>query len=95
MFSIISYLSGMNTFFQTFKNTFIVFFFLNLYDLIILDIIIFCHSKKLVIKGTEDMTNEYKNPKHHIIGFLKGICIGFFVSIMSGCIIVLYNGIIK
>jgi hypothetical protein len=89
--AVISYLTGNKTFFQVFLNTFILFFVLNLYDLLVLDIIIFCHSKKLIIKGTEDMIKEYKNPKHHIIGFFIGIGIGLFVSLLSGGIISLYN----
>jgi hypothetical protein len=89
--AVISYLTDNKTFFQVFINTFILFFVVNLYDLIILDIIIFCHSKKVIIKGTEDMIKEYKNPKHHIIGFFKGIGIGLFVSLLSGGIITLYN----
>jgi hypothetical protein len=93
IFAIISYLSDGKTFLQGFINTFIIFSGVNLYDLIVLDIIIFCHSKKLIIKGTEDMIEEYKNPKHHLIGFIKGVCIGFIISIISGGIIVLYNTI--
>jgi hypothetical protein len=89
--AVISYLAGNKTFFQVFINTFILFFVVNLYDLIVLDIIIFCHSKKVIIKGTEDMIKEYKNPKHHIIGFFIGIGIGLFVSLLSGVIIILYN----
>ena len=89
--AVISYLAGNKTFIQVFINTFILFFVVNLYDLIVLDIIIFCHSKKVIIKGTEDMIKEYKNPKHHIIGFFIGIGIGLFVSLLSGVIILLYN----
>jgi hypothetical protein len=91
IFFIINYLSGIKTFLQTSINTFIMFFVVNLYDLIVLDIIIFCHSKKVIIKGTEDMIKEYRNPKHHIVAFIKGIFIGFVISIMSGGIMVLYN----
>jgi membrane-associated HD superfamily phosphohydrolase len=91
IFAAISYFSGAKTFLKTLVNTFIMFFVVNLYDLIVLDIIIFCHSKNLIIKGTEDMVKEYKKPKHHIIGFIKGICIGIIVSIISGGIVVLYN----
>jgi membrane-associated HD superfamily phosphohydrolase len=91
IFFIVSYFSGMKTFSQTSVNTFIMFSVVNLYDLVVLDIILFCHSKKVIIKGTEDMIKEYRNPKHHIVAFIKGIFIGFVISIMSGGIMVLYN----
>ena len=40
---------------------FTLFFAVNLYDLVVLDWGIFCHSRKLRIPGTEDMEKEYKN----------------------------------
>jgi hypothetical protein len=92
--AVISYLTDDKTFFQVFINTFILFFVVNLYDLIVLDIIIFCHSKKVIIRVTEDMIKEYKNSKHHIIGFFKGIGVGLFVSLLSGGIIGLYNRVV-
>jgi uncharacterized membrane protein (DUF485 family) len=93
LFFVINYFSGTKTFSQTSINTFIMFSVVNVYDLIVLDIILFCHSKKVIIKGTEDMTKEYKNPKHHITAFVKGIFLGFITSIMSGGIMALYNAI--
>jgi hypothetical protein len=47
--AVISYLTGNKTFFLVFINTFILFTIVNLYDLIVLDIIIFCHSKKMLL----------------------------------------------
>ena len=91
--AVISYFSGAKTFLSTFLTSFIVFTVVNLYDLIVLDIINFCHSKKLRIKGTEDMVKEYKNPKHHIRGFFIGCGFGLVISALSGGIIVLYNQI--
>ena len=35
---------------------------MNIYDLIVFDLIIFCHSQKLMIPGTEDMIKEYRSP---------------------------------
>ena len=49
---------------------------MNIYDLIVFDLIIFCHSQKLMIPGTEDMIKEYRSPWHHIKGAIKGIVIG-------------------
>lgn len=91
IFTIISYFSGMQTFLSAFTHTFILFFIVNIYDLIILDIILFCHNKKVIIKGTEDMIEEYKNPIHHIKGALLGICFGTFVAIMTAGLISLIN----
>lgn len=79
----ISYYSGAKTFIDAFKHTFILFAVVNLYDLIILDIGIFCHSKKSIIPGTEDMINEYKSPWHHVKGFFIGITLGIIVSFLS------------
>ena len=93
--AIISYISGARTFFNLFLTSFIIFTVVNLYDLIVLDIIIFCHSKKLMIKGTEDMTNEYKSPIHHIRGFFIGIGLGLIVALLSGVIIELYKIILR
>ncbi|NMS91943.1 hypothetical protein HGQ85_18660 [Clostridioides difficile] len=75
------------TFVTAFFHVFILFLSVNLYDLIIFDLIIFCHSKKLMIPGTEDMTTEYKNQMHHIIGALKGCAIGTVVSLVSASLV--------
>ena len=57
------------------------------YDLLVLDIGLFCHSKKTRIPGTEDMDKEYRNPRHHIIGAGTGTIIGAVVALLSGGII--------
>ena len=59
----------------------------SIYDLLVLDIGLFCHSKKTRIPGTEDMDKEYRNPRHHIIGAGTGIIIGAVVALLSGGII--------
>lgn len=52
-------------------------------DPLILDMIVFCHSKKLMIPGTEDMKAEYRNPTHHIIGALKGCVISVVAAFLA------------
>jgi hypothetical protein len=89
IFTIIAYFSGARTFLSAFAHTFILFFIVNIYDLIILDVIIFCNSKKVIIKGTEDMIKEYKIPVHHIRRALLGICFGTIVAVMSGGVMIL------
>lgn len=89
--AVISFASGSNTFKTSFLHVFILFSSVNLYDLIVLDLIVFCHSKKLMIPGTEDMKEEYKNPTHHIIGALKGCAIGTVTSLISAFIVLVIN----
>ncbi|MSC85650.1 hypothetical protein EAI89_17735 [Eubacterium sp. am_0171] len=55
--------------------------------MLVLDIGLFCHSKKTRIPGTEDMDKEYRNPRHHIIGAGTGTIIGAVVALLSGGII--------
>lgn len=85
--AVAAYFSGSRTFVTACVHVFIMFLTVNLYDLIVLDLFIFCHSKKLRIPGTEDMDKEYKNPWHHVKGAAKGIMIGTFVALLSGCIV--------
>ncbi len=59
----------------------------NIYDLIVLDWGIFCHSKKLRISGTEDMEKEYKDYMFHVRDACIGIGLGLIVALLSGCII--------
>jgi small-conductance mechanosensitive channel len=91
MFTLIAYCSEARTFSAAFWHTFILFFMVNVYDLIVLDIIVFCQSKKVIIKGTEDMIQDYKNPVHHIKGAVWGIFFGLIVALVSGCFMVLVH----
>lgn len=61
-----------------------MFFVVNIYDMIVLDICIFCHSKKTRIPGTEDMDKEYRSPWYHIKGAGIGTIIGAVVALLSG-----------
>lgn len=61
---------------------------INLFDVLILDIVFFCHYKRYRIPGTEDMVKEYESPWFHIIGGVKGIFISIVISIMSAGLIV-------
>lgn len=83
----VAYLSGCRSFGTTFVHVFILFVVVNVYDLVVLDWGIFCHSKKLRIPGTEDMEKEYKDYRFHVKGACIGILLGLVVALLSGVII--------
>lgn len=56
----------------------------NWFDGLVLDCLWFCHSKKIIIKGTEDMVKEYRHYWFYIKGALKGMVIGIPVCLLVG-----------
>lgn len=89
--AVVAYYSGAKNFTSAYLHVFILFFVVNIYDMIVLDIGLFCHSKRTRIPGTEDMDKEYRNPWHHIRGAVIGIMIGSVVSLLSGGIVYLVS----
>ncbi|MFI3253383.1 MAG: hypothetical protein R3Y63_03465 [Eubacteriales bacterium] len=87
IFAVIAYYSQARTFSSAFRHTFLLFLGVNLFDTVVLDIGLFCHSKKMVISGTEDMVKEYRSPWHHVKGFFIGTVISIVVSLLSGSLI--------
>lgn len=79
----VAYFSGAVNFGAAFVHVFCIFLAVNLYDMLVLDIGVFCHSKKLRIPGTEDMDKEYKNYLFHIKGACKGMAIGVALSLLA------------
>ncbi len=79
-------LANTEGFLSAFKHMFILFSVVNLYDLIVIDWIFFCHLKIFRIPGTEDMVKEYHNYGFHFIASLKGMVLGLVVSAIVGLI---------
>lgn len=84
---VLRYINGYTTFTESFKYGFLLWTVVNLYDVIILDIIWFCHDKHFVFKGTEDMVNEYHNYWFHIKGFFIGELLAVVICLLAGLII--------
>lgn len=84
---ILRYINGYTTFRETFINSFIIWTVVNVYDVVVMDIIWFCHDKRFRFKGTEDMEKEYKNYMFHIKGSLFGEIIGLVICVITGLII--------
>jgi len=66
----------------------------NWYDAIVIDCLIFCHSRRVVIPGTEDMTDEYRNYAFHLKQGLVGMLIGLVVAAAVGGFVELFNVIL-
>ncbi|MBR3162155.1 MAG: hypothetical protein IKF19_05435 [Bacilli bacterium] len=84
---VLRYINGYTTFKESFIYGFILWTIVNLWDLIVLDIIWFCHDKYFIFKGTEDMVDEYHNYLFHIKGFFIGETIALIICFLAGIII--------
>ena len=69
---ILRYVNGCSTFLEAFGYGFLLWTIVNLWDVIILDIVWFCHDPHFVFKGTEDMVSDYHDYRFHIKGFFIG-----------------------
>ena len=85
--AILRYVNGYTTFVESFKYGFLLWTIVNLYDVVVLDIIWFCHDKQFVFKGTEDMVEEYHNYWFHIKGFFIGEVLAIVICAISSVII--------
>jgi len=84
---VLRYINGYTSFKDSFGYGFLLWTIVNLYDVIVLDIIWFCNDKYFVLKGTEDMVDEYHNYWFHIKGFIIGEILGLIICFISGIII--------
>jgi len=62
------------------------------WDAIFIDCIWFCHSKKVIIPGTEGM-KEYKDYLFHIKESLKGMLFGLPTCVIVGLFVLLFKTI--
>ena len=84
---VLRYINGYTTFLESFSYGFLLWTMVNLWDVIFLDIIWFCHDKYFIFKGTEDMIDEYHNYWFHIKGFFIGEFLALIICFIAGLII--------
>lgn len=69
--------NGADTFLSGFVTSFLLWLVVDWYDALVIDCLWFCHSKRFVISGTEDMTAAYHDYGFHI----RQSCIGIFIGL--------------
>ena len=84
---VLRYVNGYTTFSEAFWGGLIVWTAVNIYDVVVMDIIWFCHDTRFRFKGTEDMEKEYTDYMFHIEEGLKGQVIGGVVCIIIGLVV--------
>lgn len=84
---VLRYINGYTTFFESFIYGFLLWTIVNLYDVIVLDILWLCHDKHFVLRGTEDMKEEYHNYWFHIKGFFIGELLAVVICSLAAVII--------
>ena len=86
------YIGGARTFWEGWLHGYLMWVAEIWFDALIVDCLWFCHSKRMVIPGTEDMVEAYHDYWHHIkyavIGMFTqaviALPVGLFVMLLAG-----------
>ena len=84
---ILRYVNGCTTFLSAFGYGFLLWTIVNLWDVILLDILWFCHDPQFVFKGTEDMVSDYHDYWFHIKGFFIGEALALVICAIAGLVV--------
>jgi hypothetical protein len=86
---LVRYVNGCSTFLCGALTAYALWCVVNWFDAIVLDCIWFCHDPHFVIKGTEDMTEDYHDYWFHIKGSLIGMVLAIPAALIAGVIVIL------
>ena len=81
---LLRYVNGYTTFWEAFGYGFLLWTVVNLWDMLVLDILWFCHDPHFVLPGTEDMVSGYHDYRFHIKGFCIGEGLALIVCALAG-----------
>lgn len=84
--AVVRYINRAEGFLQGAQISYGLWMVINWFDALVLDCLWFCHSKRVMIPGTEDM-KEYKDYLFHIKAGCIGSVIGIPVAMLVGCIV--------
>ena len=88
---LLTYVNGAETFRQGFLWSYGLFVVVAWYDAFVVDILWFCHSKRVILPGTEDMTDSYHDYWFHIRMSMLGMVLGLPVCLLVGLGVVLLS----
>lgn len=83
---VLAHVNGASTFWEGFRDSYLIWLVIDWYDALVLDCMWFCHSKRIRIPGTEDMDEEYRDYLFHILRSCKGMLLGLPACITVGII---------
>ena len=78
------FVNGTHSFASGFLTSYGLWLVVDWYDALILDIGWFCHSKKIIIPGTEDMVDAYHDYWFHIKESCLGMLLGLPACMIAG-----------
>ena len=84
---VLRFINGYTSFPEAFGSGFLLWTIVNLWDVIVLDIIWFCHDPYFVFQGTEDMIKDYHDYWFHIKGFFIGEGLALIVCALAGLVV--------
>lgn len=83
---LVRYINGCTTFISGFGISYLLWTIVDWYDAFVIDCLWFCHSKRCVIPGTEDLIDAYHDYMFHIKGSCAGMLLGLPCSLIAGFI---------
>ena len=86
---LVRYVNGCETYLCGALTAYALWVVVNWFDALVLDCIWFCHDKRFVIPGTEDMVADYHDYWFHIKGAFIGMLLGLPAALVAGCIVIL------
>ena len=83
------YVNDCETFWEGAITAYLLWCVVDWFDALVIDCIWFCHDPHFVIKGTEDMTEDYHDYWFHIKGSLIGMMLAIPAALIAGVIVIL------
>ncbi|MBQ9328237.1 MAG: hypothetical protein IJ225_06845 [Solobacterium sp.] len=80
---ILKHFNHADTFWEGFRDSYLIWLAIDWFDALVIDIGVFCHSKRVQIPGTEGM-KAYKDYMFHIKQSMIGMGLGFPVCLLVG-----------
>ena len=78
------YVNGARGFWQGFWLSYGLYAVVAWYDALVVDCLWFCHSKRVILPGTEDMAESYRDYWFHIRMSLLGMVLGLPICLLAG-----------